>query len=285
MIELIDEYQHNPDHDTPLWWENYHFNAYDPHHAMGISLYTAIKPLLESKEDIVIIHAHPQLLFQRRYSLGGCDALSSGILKMEPLILLRKWNMHISDTFEVYEEGVPRGDTREVTVDLRFKTRASPYGFTTRRGKRYEQIGSLQGTIWVGDDEIQFKGEGMRDLSWELRNISSWGEWYWLMGRLTSGDTISFICTKNGRPMGDGWVSHHGIEKIRYVDVTPTFSSGTLEKCSAHIQTDTHSSEVLIQPMSTIAVKLGEEQKGIQGRESLVNLNNGQGYGYFWYGP
>jgi len=285
MISLMDEFQHHPDHHSPLWWENYHFNGYDLEHSMGISLYTAIKPVLKSKEDIIIIHSHPQLILQRQYSLRAHDIFSTGALKMEPLVLMKQWNIHIANTFACYKEGISTGITQEVSADLFFETESEPYGFTTRRGTRYEQVGILQGEIYLNDEVIQFNGKGMRDHSWELRNISSWGEWYWLMGRLTSDDTVSFICSKhNDQSVSDGWMDRHGIQKIQHVELTSTFSSGKLERCHAHLITDSESFDILIRPISTVTVTLGKEQKRIQGRESLVTINNGEGYGFLWYG-
>jgi len=285
MIELIDEFQHKPVQSSPLWWENYHFNGYDSENNIGISLYTAIKPILKTKEDIVIIHTNPQVIYQCRYPLGEDNILTTGNLKMEPLVLLEKWRIHIAETFEIFETGTPTGLPRDVAVDLFFEAETPPYGFTTGRGKRYEQIGRLHGEISLDGESIQFGSEGMRDHSWELRNIPSWGEWYWLMGRLTTGDTISFICAVNEHSSCDGWCNHEGIKKIRRVEVDPIFSSGKLEKCHAEIMTDTHTFKILIRPISSVSVTLGEEQKRVQGTESLVSLNDGDGYGFFWYGP
>lgn len=285
MIELIDEFQHEPAHDNPLWWENYHFNGYDPENRIGISLYTAIKPILNTKEDIIIIHMNPPIIYQCRYPLRVDDALTAGNLKMEPLILLEKWKIHIADIFEVYENGISAGSPIDVSVDLFFEAATSPYGFTTRRGKRYEQTGMMYGEINLADESILFNGKGMRDHSWELRNIPSWGEWYWLMGQLASDETVSFICTMNEHSHCDGWYDHKGIEKIQHVEMNPIFSSGKLEKCQARIMTDSYTCKILIQPLSSVSVTLGEEQKKFQGIESLVSLNNGEGYGFFWYGP
>jgi hypothetical protein len=62
-----DEYQHTPVED-PLWWENYHFNGYDPVTKIGITTYTAIKPFSSAREEIIVIHVKNPLFFHDQKS-------------------------------------------------------------------------------------------------------------------------------------------------------------------------------------------------------------------------
>jgi len=283
QVKTEDEYQHLPPSDNPLWWENYQFNGYDPVGRIGVSIYTAIKPVLEFKEDYVIIHKETPLFFRDQKELEK-DVLKSGALKMEPLQLLKKWRVRAKDSFQRTKDGHPSEALEDVEFDLRFESNIPPHGFSTHRGDRYEQPGVLKGKIRLGEKTMDFEGRGIRDHSWEIRNVPSWEEWYWHMGCFESGEAVSFTYMKvSGEVLYHGWIRAGKYHRIRSILVNPIFSSDVLNKCHMRIETSKERLDINSQLISYVSIPTGEQAKS-KVMETLVGLDGGRGYGFLWYG-
>jgi hypothetical protein len=274
-VKKEDEFTHTPEDDV-LWWENYHFNGYDPVTKIGFTTYTAVKPAAGVREEIIVVYPG-RWIFKSQHALEK-NALKSGSLKMEPVELLKKWNIFIHDTFEKGNSNV-----KDVTLDITFESDIPPHGYSTNRGDRYEQPGSLHGEITIGDASIPFSGKGIRDHSWEFRHIPSWGEWYGLMGYFGDGFLTSAYMDAKGKKMCQGWVRTDTYSNIVDMDIDCEFTKDILERCSMVIKTDTDKLELMSQLISYVHVPLGGEQKGATVIESLVQLNE-NGYGFLWYG-
>lgn len=284
IIKVIpeDEYLHVPKED-PLWWENYHFNAYDPVEKVGITTYAAVKPFLGVREEIVTLYPGDPLFFQKQTNLEK-DALVSGSLKMEPLQPLKKWRIQMKDSFQKTENTIPLNDTEKVEFDLHFEHDMTPYRYTTERGDRYEQPGSLKGKIQIGDTTINFNGKGIRDHSWEIRNIRSWGEYYAFMGRFGPG-VISCVYMQTGSAyISHGWVRTGKCFKIINVQVNPAYSGDVLKECTMHIETSDGVLEFHTRLLSSVTISMGKEQKKAKAVEMLMDLEigNNYGHGFLW---
>ena len=284
-VKAGDEYLHIPPSDDPLWWENYQFNGYDPVRKIGISIYTAIKPNLGFREDYVIIHGEVPLFSQNQRELEDGDALSLGTLKMEPLQLLKKWRIQMKDSFREIEELNRLSISKKVKFDLYFESDIRPYGFLTNRGSRYEQPGWLRGKVRIGEISVDFEGRGIRDHSWEIRNVQSWGEWYWHMGHFLSGDALSFTFMKSGgKTLYNGWLGKDKYYEIRSMTVNPVFSEDILRECHIQIETSKERLDMDSRLLSMVPIPLSGGQSKHKVMETLVELNRGQGYGFLWYG-
>ena len=276
-----DEYPHTP-LQNPLWWENYHFNGYDPVKKIGITTYTSIKPVLGVREEIIIVYSDNPLFFRNEEELGE-NVLTSGSLKMEPLHLLKEWRVHMRDSFLRTEDGFPSNNEENVEFNLHFEADMLPCGFRTERGDRYEQPGSLKGEIQVGESSVHFEGKGIRDHSWEIRHIPSWGEWYALMGYLNPGFVSCAYITVGGRIFCQGWVGRDRYYDIQNIQVDPVFSNDVLEECHVEVETREEILKIDLHLISFVTIPMGENQEETKVRETLVEIEGG-GHGLLWYG-
>lgn len=276
-VKKEDEYTHPPK-DGVLWWENYHFNGYDPETKVGFTTYTAVKPAKNVREEIIVVYPG-EWVYRNQHKLKE-NPLKSGSLKMEPVTPLKTWNIFIQETFKKKS----LSDTKEnIQLDLTFESDITPYGYSTNRGDRYEQPGSLSGEITIGGKSVPFSGKGIRDHSWEIRHIPSWGEWYGLMGYFGTGFLTGAYMDAQGKKMCQGWVKTDTYSKIVDMDINCKFSKDIAERCAMVITTDTDKLKFMSQLISYVYVPMGKEQKGAQVIESLVQLDE-NGYGFLWYG-
>jgi hypothetical protein len=287
MIEVkaADEFQHRPSSQDPRWREGYHFNVYDPANGIGLSISVGIRPVLGLKEEVVSLHLPSPLVFLNLASLEEEDAAEAGSVKMEPLVPLRRWRIRMQDSFRETEDGSPSNTFREAGFDLCFESDIPPYGYSTDRGERYEQPGSLRGKVRIGERTIDLGGRGIRDHSWETRGMSQWQGWYALMGWFESGEALNFARIRSDdRTSCDGWRRTDRYHGIRDVRVDPVFSGDVLRQCQMYIETSQGGSEVNSQLISLVSIPLGEPGKG-RLVETLVKLGMGEsrGYGFLWY--
>lgn len=275
-----DEYQHPPQ-ENPLWWENYYFNGYDPVKKIGITTYVGIKPVLGVREEIIIVYAGDPLLFRNEKELEK-NALTSGSLQMEPVELLKKWRIYMKDSFQKTKDS-PLSDSEEVEFDLLFESDIPPFGYSTNRGTRYEQPGILRGRIFIGGNTVGFHGRGIRDHSWEIRFVPSWGEWYGLMGCLPFGFVTCAYMDIKGSKLCQGWVRTDTYSEIQGIQVDPVFSGDILKECRITMDTVETTLEIDSHVISFVSLSMGEEQGRSDVRETLVHLDE-NGHGFLWYG-
>ena len=274
-----DEYAHTSQ-PHPHWWENYHFNGYDPVEKVGITTYTAIKPLLGVREEIITVYSDNPLFFRDEKKLQE-NVLTSGSLKMEPLELLRKWKICMKDRFFRTEDGV-LSHKEDVEFNLHFEADMPAYGFRTERGDRYEQPGSLKGEIHLDGSVITFNGKGIRDHSWEIRYIPSWGEWYALMGYMNPGFvSCAYICA-GGKTFCQGWIGRNTYSDILNIQVNPVFSKDIPKECHILVETADETLRIDSHLISFVNIPMGEKKGETKVREMLVNIEGG-GYGLLWY--
>lgn len=276
-----DEYPHKYQSD-PHWWENYHFNGYDPVEKVGITTYTAIKPFLGVREEIITVYSGNPLFYQDEKKLEE-NVLVSGSLKMEPLELLEKWRIRMKNSFLRTEEGVPSSKGEDVEFDLQFEADMMPCRFRTERGDRYEQPGSLIGEIHINGSTVDFKGKGIRDHSWETRYIPDWGQWYALMGYLNPGFLSCAFISMGEKTFCQGWVGTDRYYSVLNIKVNPLFSTDILKECHIVVETAEETLEINSYLVSFVNIPMGENQGKSKVRETLVNLDGG-GYGLLWYG-
>jgi hypothetical protein len=276
-----DEYMHEPLRD-PLWWENYHFNGYDPASGIGITVYTAMKPNTDMREEIIVIYSGNPLIFRNENSLGE-NALKSGSLKMECVQPLRKWEMCMKDSFERTENGSLADTFCEVECHLLFESDIPPYGYSTTRGNRYEQPGRLRGTMTIDGASVDFHGKGIRDHSWEIRFLPSWGKWYALMGWFKSGALTCAFMDVGGQTYSQGWVRTDTYADIQSIRIHPMTSGDIVKKAHIEVETSGTVRELDTTLLSYVLIPMREEQKRREAVETLVTLDE-EGHGFLWYG-
>ncbi len=275
-----DEYPHEYQPD-PLWWENFHFNGYDPVEKIGVTTYTAVKPFLRVREEIITVYSGNPLFFQNEEKLGE-NVFTSGSLKMEPLELLKKWRILMKDSFTQTEEGVLLTNKEDLEFDLYYEADTLPFGFRTERENRYEQPGSLKGEIHINSTTVNFEGKGMRDHSWGIRHIPSWGDWYVLMGYLNPGFVSCALMTVGGETFCQGWIKRDTYYDIQNMRINPVFSNNVLEKCHIKVETAEETLKINSYLISFVNITMGEEQEKSKVKETLVEIDGG-GHGFLWY--
>src|SRR4051812_17382150 len=76
------------------------------------------------------------------------------------------------------------GEPVDVALDLVWETKGQPYAY--RLATRYEIPCRVEGSIRVGDEELELRGVGQRDHSWGTRDW--WAmDWVWSAGHLDDG--------------------------------------------------------------------------------------------------
>jgi hypothetical protein len=288
-IELSpkDEFPHAPSSKTPLWREGYHFNGYDPLNHMGITASTGISPTAGMKNDLVTVRMQDVFLFLHQTPLEKEDVLQQSSLKIELLVPFKKWRVQMKDSFRRTNNGKYLDDSEEVEFDLHFESETPPCGyeverFSTDRGKRYEQPGSLKGRIRIGDSTMDFEGSGIRDHSWEIRDSSQWEKWYGMMGWAESGEAVTFVNISRGAEIFcEGWRRTDTYQDVLNTRMDP-ISTDVLHERQIHIETFEEELEIRSQQISFVAIPEGENTTVI---EALVELELGSnhGYGFLWH--
>jgi hypothetical protein len=278
------EFQHLPPQGDPLWREGYHFNGYDAERKIGFSMSVGIWPVPGFKEEIVALYGEEPLLFADKRGLDKED-LTMGSIKLHPLEPLKKWKIQINSSFQKTKNGTPLNICEEAELDLWFASDVLPYTYSTERGNRYEQPGFLKGKIRIGEKFMEFNGRGIRDHSWETRNIKNWGEWYGLMTYLQSGEALTFALFDHGdRVLCSGWLKTDNYYDIHDIQIDPVFSGDILRECHIIVKTSKKRLELTSHLISFVELfKKGEQESG-KVVEALVQLGENQGYGFMWYG-
>lgn len=274
-----DEYQHTPS-SNPLWREGYYFNGYDTETNTGVSISIGIRPAMKMREEVVTVHGENPLLFLNMRKLEQ-DALTAGSLQMKSLELLKKWKISMKDSFLKIENSIPSDKLKEVEVTLQFTSDIPVYGYSTKRGDRYEQPGVLKGDITIEGAPMHFEGKGIRDHSWEIRDITPWQEWYYLMGRTASGVYLTLTYVKHDTVSCEGWVKSDAYYKVHTLQVDPHFSGSLLKRCKINVETAKESFIVKSELISSVRLPLGGKERTIV--ETVVSLDK-NGYGFLWYG-
>lgn len=286
-MELIkataeDEYQHTPA-DNPLWREGYHFNGYDTEREIGITISVGIRPALQMKEELAAVHKKGDTLLFLNMREVTHHALSVGIT-MEPEELFKTWNISVKDSFKKVEKGNPLTPSKKVECNLHFASYHPVCRYVTESGNRYEQPGVLTGEIIIEDSVLPFKGKGIRDHSWEIRDMTQWKEWYSFMGWSTARVfTLNYV-NKGDLILCVGWVGQEReptpdrYSPVRAIQVNPTFSGDILKTCTITAETDEESLQLNAKVLSFISLPVGGKIV-----ETLVECEGG-GYGILWYG-
>jgi hypothetical protein len=294
QVSVEEEYLHLPPSSKNLLWiESYAFNGYDPVKEIGIVTYTGINPASGVKIETITLHSKDPLFFQNIENFEKEDAFESGVVRMEPLIPLKKWRIYMKDSFKKIENGYLSHSFKEVELDLHFDSITPPYRFFTNRGDRYEQPGLLKGKVRIGEETMDFKGRGIRDHSWEIRNVPTWGQFYWLMGCFTSGESVSFTYMgMDDNSLCHGWLRTGEYHEIQRVQMNPGFSGNFLRECQMCIETSRKVINLNVEVLSNFSFPqklisfVSPSQRKIMKTivvENLVQLEK-RGYGFLWYG-
>lgn len=276
-----DEYEHTP-LDNPLWREGYHFNGYDAEKEIGVTISIGIRPALKMKEEVAAVHKKGDTLLLLKVREVTHNALSVGVT-MEPKELLKKWDVSVKDSFQKVEKGNPLKTSKNVECDLQFVYALPVSGYSTERGIRYEQPGILKGEITLEDSLFTFKGKGIRDHSWEIRDMTQWEEWYSFMVWTTSRFFMLTYVKQDDTVSCEGWVSRElesdpMYSSVRSIQVNPTFSGDVLKTCVLTVETAKESLTLNPKVISFILLPMGAKIM-----ETVVSFEEG-GSGFLWYG-
>ncbi|MGC1121992.1 MAG: hypothetical protein WBA22_12955 [Candidatus Methanofastidiosia archaeon] len=279
VISPQDEYLHASP-GNPQWREGYHFNAYDAGNRMALSISIGVRPAMGIREEVVTLHKEIPLVYVSMSKLKE-NPLVSGSFDMEPVDLLKSWRIYMKDSFLSAPEGTPSDPLQQVKFEVEFESGEPVFGYSTERGNRYEQPGSLTGEIHLENETITFQGRGMRDHSWEVRDMSVWREWYSLMS-CGPGFVLFFSYFKSdGTMVWDGWLKKNDYSLLETVDVIPTFSSGQLTQCRMMANTAETQMNMLSTVLSHVSLCMGAKA-GSTVEETVVQVDGG--YGFLWYG-
>lgn len=277
MISSQDEYPHAP-FENPQWREGYHFNAYDEDCRKALSISIGIRPALGIREEVISLHGDLRLVYVGASTLKE-NPLASGTFNMEPVDPLRSWNIHINDSF--HDVGGGSADSlQQMKVEVAFESGEPVLGYSTDRGDRYEQPGSLSGDIHLGHEDIPFRGRGMRDHSWEVRDMSVWKEWYSLMSCAPGITMFLSLFKSDSTTTWEGWLKEKDYSYVKTLDMVPTFSSGQLTQCQVQAGTSETQVDVLSTVLSHIFLSTGKPESTLE--ETLVQVDGG--YGVLWHG-
>lgn len=273
-----DEYLHPPLKD-PLWREGYYFNGYDPKSKTGISVKMEIRPVHGFRQEFVSVHGENTFLFLNAQKITD---ISAGSLKGEPVLPLKKWRITMKDTFKKVVDGTPSALSKNVEFDLIFESDLPPCGYTTAEGIRYEQPGSLEGDLAIEGNSVQFTGKSIRDHSWGLRDASTWGTFYMLMGwyRL---NPLNFALMQGDDTTGViGWVRTTDYDEIRTITIDPRYSDDVIQECTITVGTAQDQIKMKSQLLSFLTFTREVKGRTLKTTEMLVELENG--YAFFWHG-
>jgi hypothetical protein len=294
-VSVEDEFLHFPPlSGNPLWVESYFFNGYDPREEMGITIYKGFNPASRIVLETVALHSRNPLFFGNiRSSEKDEPVLESGNVAIKLSIPLTKWRIQMKNLFQKVEEGHLSTGSDETELDLSFDSVTQAHGFSTNRGNRYEQTGFLIGRVRIGEKCVNFEGRGIRDHSWEIRNILTWGKFLWLMGCLNSGEALSLTFMRvDEEPLCHGWFLRDVYDEIQRVEVDHEFPEASSGEVTTSIETSRYELEIRLRVLSCLVipvdlmsfVSLPATSKKKEVVENLVEINRGQGYGFLWYG-
>jgi len=268
--------------ENPLWREGYYFNGYDPKSKTGISVKIEIKPVLGFRQEFVSVHGENPFLFLNARKIEPGNALTLGSLKAEPVLPLKKWRIEMKDTFQKVVDGIPSAISKEVGFNLVFRSDILPCGYAAEEGIRYEQPGFLEGEITIDSNLIPFTGKSIRDHSWGIRDVSTWGKFYMLTGWYGL-KPLSFAYTQVDDTIDIiGWLKTDDYEEIRTIQIDPCRSGDIIQECTMKIETGQNQIEMKSQLVSFLSLPREEKGRKIRVIETLVELEDG--YAFFWYG-
>ncbi|MBU7023857.1 MAG: hypothetical protein HXS40_06785 [Theionarchaea archaeon] len=274
-----DEYPHASP-GNPQWREGYHFNAYDTGNRMALSISIGIRPATGIREEVVTLHKEIPLVYVSMSKLRE-NPLASGRFDMEPVELLKSWSIRLNGSFLSAPEGAPSRPLHKVKLGLHFESGEPVFGYSTERGTRYEQPGSLMGEIHLENENITFQGRGIRDHSWEARDMSSWEEWYSLMSCCPDCALVFNYLKSGGTVAWSGWLKRDDYSLLKTVNVAPTFSSGVLTQCRTSVGTEKEQMTLESTVLSHVSLSMGTTA-GSAVEETVVQVNGG--HGFLWYG-
>jgi hypothetical protein len=145
------------------------------------------------------------------------------------------------------------GTPVEVELDLVWETSGVPYAW--RQTTRYEIPCRVQGSVRVGEEQIQFTGVGQRDHSWGSRDW--WAmDWMWSGLHLDDGTHTHAVGIPQLPGFGVGYVQRDGqLTEITSVDADQELApDGLIE--SARIRSEPDALELQIEPVAFGALRL-----------------------------
>ena len=255
------EYLHVPSREYH-WNESYYFNFIDPGSRIGGWTRIGILPNQESDIGALMIYAGGSRVLAA--GQGGRTTFKVGEFEIEQLEYhcmepLKKWRLRFSgdmadieDSRKLFEVDPDTMKFTNVELDLVFEGMSPCFDFKNthptavaemlvKAGTRFgdlrevtsvssehnEQPMRINGTIRIGDEEMDFQGSGQRDHSWGVRDWSAPRLWTWLTCQF-SGE-LAFNLSRVAIASVDlffGFVSREGVNyPLRRVALQTEFES------------------------------------------------------------
>ncbi|HET7049321.1 MAG TPA: phosphotransferase [Solirubrobacteraceae bacterium] len=190
-----DEHRHSPGGE-PLWNESWYFDVVADDRSTGAYLRLGLYPNLgvswitaivcgPQRRTVAVVDFQAPLPAAEQLSVTSDDThieLSCEAELERYRVQLVATGMQYDDASALLRREV--GAPVPVELDLVWETQGEPYAY--RITTRYEIPCAVDGTLIVGDRELELSGPGQRDHSWGPRDWWS-AEWMWSAGRLDDG--------------------------------------------------------------------------------------------------
>lgn len=236
-VEPRDEAPHEHGGE-PGWSERLSFNFFDSESGFGGIARVEFFPGVGKAEGALSVFipegALAQVLVRDMTRAPGGHSV--GRLQLDPYEALSKWRIRCKDVALLFSnatavEAVPgaerRGAAGQLDLDLTFEAWMPPSGSVQRRtdvdeqhfvhvvsSGHFEQAGSYEGTIKVGNRGTTLRGTGVRDRSWgaRARHATHSSQWF----AVAFGPDLAFgarAVSAGARAMTSGWVLRDGMPR------------------------------------------------------------------------
>ncbi len=235
-----DEHPHQPGGEE-LWNESWYFDLIADDRRIGAYVRLGLYPNLDvswitamvcgpDRDTVAVIDTAAPLPGDRTLSL------TSGSTQIELACPreLERFAVHLTAIGRAYpdpaallrgEDGAPE----PVELDLVWETFGQPYAY--RMTTRYEVPCRVQGTIRLGEAELELAGVGQRDHSWGVRDWWS-ADWMWSAGHLDEGTRFHAVVFRlpGHPPLGVAYLQppEGGISEVERVTASEDVASDGL---------------------------------------------------------
>ena len=284
-----DEFIHTAPADSSHWREGYHFNGYDPVNSIGLSINKGFNPSKGWIEEIVMVYSSSLYILQKRIPMED-NLLDSGSILLFPRIPFQTWDILIDDFFNVVQHGYASSNLHKITIRVTYEACDSPFAYTTSRGDRYEQPGILTGTVTEKSKDITISAPGIRDHSWEKRDIHEWNTWFALMGNFNSGKALNIaVINRNNKTESSVWLKSKAYHSSYSVKIKKDFNnqlliSSNIELVLKNFNDSIHTYNTHMK--SFVILSPTKNNTAPYMVESLVDIESEseKGFGFLWYG-
>jgi hypothetical protein len=255
-----DEGCHEPGAEA-LWNESWYFDAVSDSHDLGLYVRLGRLP----NQDVCLYTAcvcgpgRPSImLVEPAAPLPAADPARQSIeregLRAEQVCTraLEGFEVTLAGTAEAYDDPAAclrgeHGRPVELQLELVWETDGVPYAW--RQSTRYEIPCRVSGTVRIGDERIEFSGQGQRDHSWGARDW--WAiDWMWSALHLDDGTHTHAVGVPQMPGYGVGYVQRgDDLVEITAVTAEEQIGSDGLVSGTATISSSPPELQLAVEPL------------------------------------